>query len=286
MAPSRPPKKKPEEFDLTQIKEIELSAEDWEEFGHGVQLFNSGKFWNSHEAWEQVWMRHAEDERLFFQGIIQLAAAYHQLVVKKNFQGMMNNFDKAYQKLVIFQPEYLGIFVTPLLKFIEEGKKEAGRVGSQGLKAFNYNLIPKLQFQKPVNPDVLVESRFMVKSERFLEGAALFNRGYYWEAHEVWEDVWRNEEDDVKTFAQAFVQVAAADSFVKLSKLTSAKYLFEKSLEKFRQFQQLDCGVDVQELIRNIENVLHEFHGANGDASYKNRLLVKTVSLQPSLKEK
>src|SRR6267378_852486 len=141
MPASRTPKKKPEEIDRTRLRGIMMSPEDWEEFDHGVKLFNSGKFWNSHEAWEQVWIRHSEDERLFFQGIIQLAAAYHQLVVKKNYQGLINNFDKAYQKLVVFQPEYLGVRVAPLLKFIEQGKKEAERVGAQGLQHFNFNLI-------------------------------------------------------------------------------------------------------------------------------------------------
>ena len=280
MTASRPRKKKPEELDHSRIKELAMSPEDWEAFSHGVRLFNSGKFWNSHEAWEQVWMRHTEDERLFFQGVIQLAAAYHHLVVKRNFRGLMNNFDKAYQKLVLFQPEYLGVLVTPLMKFIEEGKKEAERVGSQALEKFNYNLIQKLQFHKPLNPDLLVESRSMIRSERFLEGVTLFNKGYYWEAHEVWEDIWRNEEDEAKTFAQAFVQVASANSFVKLSKLDSAKYLFEKALEKFQQFQHLDCDVEIQVLIQNIEGALQAFHGANGDSSYKTRMLVNAILLQ------
>jgi len=259
-----------------------MSPEDWEEFGHGVQLFNSGKFWNSHEAWEQVWLRHDEDERLFFQGIIQLAAAYHQLFVKKNLKGLVNNFDKAYAKLVVFQPKYLGVNVTPLVKCIEEGKKEAERLGAAGLEEFNTNLIPKLQFQKPLSPDLLVEGRFMVKSDRFLEGSKLFSQGYYWEAHEVWEDVWRDEEGDAKTLAQAFVQLAAANSFVKLSKLASAVYLFEKALEKFRQFQHLNCGVDVACLNLEIERVVDRHRKMNGEAMAieKKLLLVATIPLQ------
>ena len=257
-----------------------MSPEDWEEFSHGVHLFNSGKFWHSHEAWEQVWMRHDEDERLFFQGIIQLAAAYHQLIAKKSYRGLLNNFDKAYQKLEVFQPEYVGVYVTPLLKFIEQGKKEAERLGPEGLGQFNYNLIPKLQFHKPLNPDLLVEARSIVTSEQFLEGLKFFNKGYYWEAHDVWEEVWRGEENDAKTFAQAFVQVAAANSFVKLSKLTSAKYLFEKALEKFHQFEHLECGVGVESLVRDIEHALQGFNNANGNSSHVKQLLVPAISMQ------
>jgi Domain of unknown function (DUF309). len=32
-------------------------------------------------------------------------------------------------------------------------------------------------------------------SDQFRWGAALFNHGYYWEAHEAWEDLWRDARD-------------------------------------------------------------------------------------------
>jgi predicted metal-dependent hydrolase len=41
-------------------------------------LFNAGKFWESHEAWEKIWKRHEEPWRYFVQGLIQAAAAHHQ----------------------------------------------------------------------------------------------------------------------------------------------------------------------------------------------------------------
>jgi predicted metal-dependent hydrolase len=257
MKTPRPPKKKPEEIQREPLKELDMSTEDWKEFEHGVQLFNEGKFWNAHEAWEQVWLRHREDERLFFLGLIQLAAAYHHLVQKKNPRGMLSNFDKAYAKLEVFQPEYLGVFVTPLLRCIEEGKKSGTAPG--------FNAIPRLQFHKPYNPDLIVEVREVLQSDGFREGLSLFNKGYHWEAHEVWEGVWREKEGDAKLFSQAFVQLAAANSFIKLSKLGSARYLFEKALEKFSEFEHLECGVDFPPLMENIRRVLEvELAGMGG----------------------
>ena len=233
-----------------------MTLDDWAEFGHGVELFNNGKFWHSHEAWELVWQRHTEDERLFLQGLIQLAAAYHHLMTKHNCRGLLNNFDKAYEKLEVFQPEYLGVLVTPLLKFIEQGKKEAERLGPKDLAQFNYNLIPKLQFHKPSNPDLVIELRDILKSDQFLEGVKLFNFGYHWEAHEVWEDVWREQQGDAKTLVQAFVQTAAAYSFLKLRKISSAKYLFEKALEKFREFENIDCHLPLKTIVEDIQHTL------------------------------
>lgn len=264
MSDRRPPKKKPGEIRRDPLKEIEMTSEDWAAFEHGVKLFNSGKFWNSHEAWEQIWLRHNEDERLFFQGLIQLAAAYHQLLIKGSQKGLLNNFEKAYEKLEVFQPEYLGVLVQPLLKFIDEGRKEANRLGSPKIAEFNHNLVPKLQFHKPANPDLMVEIRGFINSEKFHEGAKLFNTGYYWEAHESWEDVWRDQEGDAKTFSQAFVQMAAAYSFLKLSKAGSARYLFEKSIAKFLEFENLECGMQVKPLIESMQLSLRET-GAAGE---------------------
>ncbi len=251
----RPQKKKPSEIQRDPLREIPMSEEDWDEFHRGVTFFNSGKFWNAHEAWEQVWLRHAEDERLFFQGLIQLAAAYHQLLLKKSVSGMVNNFDKAAAKLEVFQPEYLGVHVKPLLKFIEEGKKEARRI-REDLSGFNPNLVPKLQFHRPSNPDLIVEIADVCRHDGFLEGVKLFNNGYHWEAHEVWEDVWREKEGDAKSFLQAFVQAASAFSFLKLCKPTSAVYLFEKSIEKFREFEQCECPVRLTPFIQSLDEAL------------------------------
>jgi len=56
-----------------------LSEEDRADLAEGVALFNAGEYWESHEAWEKIWKRHAEPWRYFVQGLIQAAAAHHQL---------------------------------------------------------------------------------------------------------------------------------------------------------------------------------------------------------------
>jgi predicted metal-dependent hydrolase len=253
MRSGRTPKKKPEDLKRTGLRELEMATEDWQEFEHGVQLFNSGKFWHSHEAWEEVWRRHDEDERVFLQGIIQLAAAYHQLVGRKSFKGMMNNFDKAYAKLEVFRPEYLGVQVDPLLEAIRWSKEEALRLGDHDLESFNVNKIPKMVFRKPTNPDLMVGMRDFIRSAEFGEGLKNFNSGYFWEAHEIWEESWRDQDAEAKEFAQSFVQLASGYSFLKQGKVGSAKYILEKAVERLRQFEYLECGVEITPLIQQLE---------------------------------
>ena len=61
------------------IVEPDMVGEDWADFELGISLFNAGQFWESHEAWEQIWRRHTASCRIFFQGLIQLSAADYQI---------------------------------------------------------------------------------------------------------------------------------------------------------------------------------------------------------------
>lgn len=58
----------------------------------------------------------------------------------------------------------------------------------------------------PVDPDAWHESR------AYLHAVDLFNRGYYWEAHEVWEGLWRaaGRTGTTADFLKALIKLAAA----------------------------------------------------------------------------
>lgn len=45
---------------------------------------------------------------------------------------------------------------------------------------------------------------------RYLAGIVLFNRGDFFEAHEVWESLWMDTSSDDKRFYQALIQAAVA----------------------------------------------------------------------------
>jgi predicted metal-dependent hydrolase len=64
----------------------------------GIALFNDQKFWHAHEAWERDWLVAVGEEKLFLQGLIQLAAAYHH-VQRRTYRGGVRLFDAALEKL-------------------------------------------------------------------------------------------------------------------------------------------------------------------------------------------
>lgn len=142
-------KKSLEEINRVELVEPSLQEDEWKEYVHGWVLFNKGQFWDAHEAWESVWKRRSEDSRVFFQGIIQLAAAYHLLVVKRRYGGMMRNFEKAEQKLRLFPLRFLGVDVASMLSAIDRARREVARVGHDHLDQFDLSLIPRVM---PVGP--------------------------------------------------------------------------------------------------------------------------------------
>ncbi len=125
------------------IVEPPMTGEDRKDFRHGIALFNAGRFWHAHEAWEAVWRRQrAHPAQLFFKGLIQLAAAHHQRE-RGRFDGMLIHFGRARAKLIPFAPEFLGVDVASLLSSIAAGEAEARRVGPECLADFARTLVPR-----------------------------------------------------------------------------------------------------------------------------------------------
>jgi uncharacterized protein len=86
-----------------------------DDYIEGVRLFNQGKFWHAHEAWERCWMHCTEPDYTFYKGIIQTAAALYHLYNKDNPRGLYLNWDKSRAKLLEVPSPHKGLDV---LRFV------------------------------------------------------------------------------------------------------------------------------------------------------------------------
>ncbi|HEX7420101.1 MAG TPA: DUF309 domain-containing protein [Thermoanaerobaculia bacterium] len=77
-------------------------------FVKGIDHFNALEFWESHEAWEELWLAAESDLDQFLQGLIQVAAAYHHLK-RGTFRGGVRLFDSGLARLSKFPAETCGI---------------------------------------------------------------------------------------------------------------------------------------------------------------------------------
>jgi hypothetical protein len=67
---------------------------------HGARLFDQGAFFDAHEAWEAHWRETSDRvERRAFQGLIQVAAAFHKLLVMHDSESAQRLLARALDKL-------------------------------------------------------------------------------------------------------------------------------------------------------------------------------------------
>jgi predicted metal-dependent hydrolase len=98
--------------------------------GHGVRLYEDARYWDAHEAWEEVWRAELHDrpERArFVQGLIQLAAALHKLFVMRGPLSAERLFARSHEKLAAYADGYEGFAVAPLVAQIEACRARLAR---------------------------------------------------------------------------------------------------------------------------------------------------------------
>jgi uncharacterized protein len=83
-------------------------------FRRGVALFNGVRYWHAHEAWETLWRAAPDEERDFYQGLIQVAAGFLHLQ-RRNLRGSRNKLTEGLARLRPYQPAHRGIFVNELI---------------------------------------------------------------------------------------------------------------------------------------------------------------------------
>ncbi len=83
-------------------------------FAAAVALFNQARYWHAHEEWERLWHAADQDDRDFYQGLIQVAAGLLHLQ-RRNRRGAYAKLSQGLEKLRRYEPRYRGIVVDELV---------------------------------------------------------------------------------------------------------------------------------------------------------------------------
>ena len=89
-------------------------------FREGIDLFNRGAFFEAHETWEEIWRSTAPEPRTLFQGLIQVAAALHQIRDLHRRAGPRNTLAKARGHLEGYEPAARGLDLEALLTAVQK----------------------------------------------------------------------------------------------------------------------------------------------------------------------
>lgn len=81
----------------------------------GIELFNRAEFFAAHEALEDVWREAPAAQKKFFQGLVQVAVAFHHHSTG-NLVGMQSVLRRAVSNLEKCPANFHGIDVRSLLK--------------------------------------------------------------------------------------------------------------------------------------------------------------------------
>jgi len=93
----------------------------------------------------------------------------------------------------------------------------------------------------------------------FQEGLRNFRSGEYFEAHESWEELWSDHYLSDRRFIQGLIQLSVSFVHLENNNIKGARSLLNKSIEKFSDFKDMQRGVNVNNLIIEINQVSHAY---------------------------
>ena len=88
---------------------------------------------------------------------------------------------------------------------------------------------------------------------RYIKGFEFFNAREFFEAHEVWEELWHETHGEPRNFIQGLIQAATALHHFQNSNLKGAKLLYESFIELLAPYPSPYMGVDVAKFKADID---------------------------------
>lgn len=109
----------------------------------GAERFNAGQFFEAHEAWEEVWLDSSREFRHFYQGLIQVAAAFVHLQ-RNEYPGTVKLLHEGLRKIEAYPPRTLGIDLAALAAATRIVEGRVLELGERRLREIDLASLPKI----------------------------------------------------------------------------------------------------------------------------------------------
>jgi uncharacterized protein len=118
---------------------------------------------------------------------------------------------------------------------------------------------------------------------RYLAGIVLFNAGDFFEAHEVWEDLWAESHGDERRFYQGLIQAAVGLCHFSNGNLGGAAKLYRSARDYMDRCPGHFLGLDVPAFWRGMEECFRPLLGPAAPArgARPDPALVPAIRLEP-----
>ena len=102
-----------------------------------------------------------------------------------------------------------------------------------------------------------------LEKEKYLDGIRLFNEHDFFEAHEVWEDIWREAYGLKYEFYQGMIQCAVALEHYRRSNPRGVVTLYDNYRRHFKDVPSPFMGLDVKSFLAGMHQALRPVLEAN-----------------------
>jgi pSer/pThr/pTyr-binding forkhead associated (FHA) protein len=106
---------------------------------------------------------------------------------------------------------------------------------------------------------------------QYYEGIEHFNARRYYEAHEVWEEVWLRSLDETKLFYQMLIQAAVGLHHYENGNARGARGMYRNVLEKAERLPAFYMSVDVTDFICKFKEFFSDMIERNSDGPQQDR---------------
>jgi predicted metal-dependent hydrolase len=119
----------------------------------------------------------------------------------------------------------------------------------------------------------------VVLAPELIEAISLFNRHFFWEAHEVLERIWLEEQGELKKFYQGIIQASACCYHVLNANPKGALKLSLEAKAKLQSFAPKYLEIQIEELCQRLQDFHDEAKEILGKskAGFSYELLPKIV---------
>src|SRR5258708_4364084 len=118
---------------------------------------------------------------------------------------------------------------------------------------------------------------------RYLAGILFFNDRDFFEAHEVWEDVWTESSGPERRFYQGLIQAAVALHHFRNGNVRGAVKLYRTGRAYMEPLDQPFFGFDKAAFWRQMEDCFRELHAAtdNDRRAPLDETKIPTITIDP-----
>jgi hypothetical protein len=97
-----------------------------------------------------------------------------------------------------------------------------------------------------------------MRDPRYLQGIDCFNRRDFFDAHEIWESLWREESGEAKKFVQGLIQFATALHHFRRRNARGARLLYDNGVKLLAPAGDVFWELPVKKLIIDMTACLQE----------------------------